>query len=164
MGLAMGTSFCNNFRIRARTGKGKGARGEVWPAWPVHDDDGTYLGCLKWGEQDQILCAHCLYREGEENTGPPMHGLCRANRTVKPTIGARQWQGRPIGFLIAWLRLARLHACRSKADHVAMQRDISFEDRLVARHWAVSTPSMAEALMKERPQRDDEDIEPEVMQ
>ena len=64
-----------------KKGRGKGA-GPAWPTWQVTDTDDVYLGVIKYGEVDQILSAHCMYRvPGEEQS---RHGLCRVNRTVTP--------------------------------------------------------------------------------
>ena len=85
------------------------------------------------------------------------------NRTVKPNPRKKS-QGRPLAFLIAWLRQNRRFDCVDRARHVTMKSEITLEDRLAARMWANVTPSIAEALHKERPPHADEDDEPLVQQ
>ena len=145
-------------------GKGVGGKGagkapaQVWPGVDIHVEDGTYLGQLKFGEEDQVPSAHCRWCGGGAG-GEPLHGLCRINRTVR--AGKNVHQGRPIGFLIAWLRLAVIHEDRqSHFDDRKGNDAISLGDRLAARAWTQNEPALGFFLGKEREQRPEEGVEP----
>jgi hypothetical protein len=143
---------------RPSRGYGKGAQGPAWPVYPVTLDDGTAVGHLKWGERDQILSAHCEWRL-RGGADEPCHGLCRLSRTVRPNSKLLQ-QGRPVGFLVAWLR--RAYEYPDREAHFAARQGalISRAERLEARAWAERTPHMAWPLAVERPQRPGEEAEP----
>ena len=55
--------------------------------------DGQLVGTLHFNSRTRIMTAHCNF-DG--------HGLCRKQRVC--TAGPKPGQGRPIGFLCAWLR------------------------------------------------------------
>ena len=86
--------------------------------------------------------------------------MCRTNRTLKaPTRNAaRSPQGRPLGFLIAWLRAGP--RCASFAEHQALARGesrgdprVSLAARISARQWAEQQQGLAWVLDLERPLR-----------
>lgn len=142
-------------------GRGKGATGGAWPRFEVRDEHVTLLGCLKWGEAGSVLSAHCLWRDpsGSDDDGP-VHGLCRLDRTVKPSDGRPQ-QGRPVGFLVAWLWRSSAHPDRASHFADRLGGRISLAERQAARAWAESAPTMAFPLSVERPRRAGEEAEPE---
>lgn len=140
-------------------GKGKRAQGPAWSSWNILDADGVHLGCIKWGESDQILCAHCEVKApGQEFK---QHGLCRVNRTVK-AHATKPWQGRPLGFLVAWLRKARLDTCDDRASHKDHLSLLSLQERQVARTWLINSANFNALLDFERPRFPGEAEEPEV--
>jgi hypothetical protein len=131
-------------------GKGK-HKGPVWPSWDIIDSDGTFLGCIKYGVKDGILSAHCLYTEPGANDC--RHGLCRANRTVKgcgDDGGSRPWQGRPVGFLVAWLRHSRDMLCHSRGIHKGCLNTITEDERESARTLVEYSPRFSAILNFER--------------
>jgi hypothetical protein len=83
---------------------------------------------------------------------------CLRVRTVKPSIRttpAALGQGRPLGYLCAWLT----HDCETGVEHRAFVP--SFEDRAVSRLMLKEDPASVALLLEERPRRDDEESEPE---
>jgi hypothetical protein len=105
-----------------------------------------------------VISAHC--RWCQPGDVEPTHGLCRLNRTVR--FGKNPNQGRPIGFLIAWLRRARVHEDRAShfEDRIG-NGIIRIADRLTARAWAVNQPDLAFFLSLERGLRPGEGDEPD---
>ena len=85
------------------------------------------------------------------------HGSCILTRTLKS--GPRRGQGRPVGFLCAWLRAACRGDCALKADH--MKYKPPFAERSEARHCLYALPGCEELLEKERVAREGEGSEPE---
>ena len=143
---------------QAGKGIGKGSR-DAWHAWQsfdVHADDGTYQGCIKHGSKDGILSAHCLYTSPGHDCND--HGLCRVNRTCGEAKNKQGGQGRPLGFLVAWLRSAIHYACRG--DHYDMRKYITLQERQDARQWVESSAIMAIPRSKERHPRAGEGLEP----
>lgn len=75
---------------------------------------------------------------------------------------SRWWQGRPVGFLVAWLRAQARYT--SRGEHFALPKDASaltFEARRAAREWLATSaglsPADLEALLAvDRPQRPEE--------
>lgn len=132
-------------------GSGKGGAGPEWPTWEVLDDSGNSIGFIKYGAADAILSAHCRAAG---------HGLCRMNRTVRPNP-RKPGQGRPLGLLIAWLRLGA--DLPDRMSHKDATSGITLHDRSVARDWVLANPSMVGPLSKERPREDSEGPEPEVL-
>ena len=79
---------------------------------------------------------------------------CRKRRTLKPS-STNSSQGRPIGYLTAWLLDCRNHdSSISHKTHFTP----SYEERLEGRRVFQSTPGSAEFAMLERPQGDGEPI------
>jgi hypothetical protein len=79
---------------------------------------------------------------------------------------ARKAQGRPVGFLVAWLRAAEQYddaagdiaLSTDKANHG--EESISFAARAAARAWAQSQASLLPVFDLERHPRDGEGPEP----
>ena len=74
------------------------------------------------------------------------HPQCRLNRSVRR--GKRDCQGRPVGFLIAWMRAAERFP--DQKSHLAFSRRaargdeaLSFERRQQDREWARQQPTLA---------------------
>jgi hypothetical protein len=135
-------------------GKGGGkAANRHWASVEICDNAGTIIGCLKYGEAQCVLSAHC-WVDG------CAHGLCRMDRTAKgSTSRAYAARGRPIGLLIAWLRRGIMYG--SREDHFASRHGISFQERSEAREWAMAQPELAAMLAKERAPRPGEGDEPD---
>lgn len=106
-------------------------------------------GCLKFNPSNMEFYAKCPC-EG--------HGRCIATRTVKS--GRRPWQGRPLGFLSAWVSAAS--SCADKAAHMAFVP--TYEERRAARrdlHKQEQAGILARFEVLERERRPGEDSEPE---
>ena len=88
----------------------------------------------------------------------PGHEKCRKHRTCKP--GVREQQGRPIGFLAAWLK--RRAGFHTHVTHLQVGW-ISKEDRDAARAaFEAMGPDALALLQYERPLRPGEGREPDV--
>ena len=118
---------------------------------------GTY-GWIHYEERQQKLNAHCAKHRCEK---------CRADRlSCGSEHPNRRGQGRPIGFLVAWLLEGdELH---SKADHGRdCKEQLSgiggWEARVYARDWAKTLPGMDAVFAVERAKYDDEESEPETI-
>ena len=85
------------------------------------------------------------------------HGVCIKTRTCRP--GRQRGQGRPAGFLAAWLKAGS--SCATHAEH--MKVALSFDDRRAARTELYLADRGADLLAYERPKLDGEDSEPEVI-
>lgn len=94
----------------------------------------------------------------------PGHGDCRRQKTLMPSeakTNRGKGQGRPIGFLCAWLREQCDHDERT--DHIRFNP--SYQQRLEARQWLMTNAAGAADFSEthERPLRDGEDSEPKVI-
>lgn len=111
------------------------------PTWHV-DVRGDGLCYIKHDERLQILSAHCRH---------PNHGaLCRVNRTLR-TRPRNDAQGKPVGFLLAWMACADDYADQASHHAIAAQARVagvealSFENRSSWREWArVHSPGLTE--------------------
>ena len=132
----------------------KGA-GRAWPSCDIFDDSGIKIGEIKFGISNNTLSAHCLF--ADPSTGEHPHGLCRLDRTCNGSV--RFPNGRPLGYLIAWLRRGCMYSTR--AEHFAGARGlIPYGERLFARNWAMGQPGLQFFLDCERTLMDGESIEP----
>ena len=119
------------------------------------------LGTLVFNKNSGSLDAHC------ELHGP----RCRVNRTLNESA-TRPAQGRPLGFLLAWLfatEAGDVFACQrehfqSRLGKLPWSHLYTFEVRAAARDWLEADPEWALWLdrsgCKERPMRGDEEREP----
>lgn len=145
-------------------GPGWHARGG--PAWPRYDIEG--FGHLVHdqgvGGRNESVAAHCA-----------RHGaLCRVNRALVRRKGPAgeaggrcEAQGRPVGFLIAWLKAADLPEFSTKAQHRELASSIfadhdaiSFDRRVEARTLAEGFAHLQPLLDRERPRHPAEGPEP----
>ena len=116
-------------------------------------------GFLVYDLRQSILSAHCMLREHQNPKNP-----CRVRRTCLPGPPGHHGQGRPCGFLMAWLADAGRHATRASHGIAALRRNdadraaLSHERRSAGRADLVAAASPA--LDFERPQRDGEPEEP----
>jgi hypothetical protein len=99
------------------------------------DIRGDGLCELRFDTKLNILAAHCHH---------PDHGpKCRVHRTLnKSDVRSRGAQGRPAGFLLAWMKCAGDYPTQG-AHHEISKRgmlvhSLSFEARREAREWATS--------------------------
>ena len=69
-------------------------------------------------------------------------------------------QGRPLGFLIAWLRRAADIGYASRDEHYVARFDVTRAERESARAWAATRPEFAFFLAQERPPHPGEGDEP----
>lgn len=145
--------------------QGKGARaggtkrGAPLERYLMHSPDGRLLGQIVWNKGSESLDAHCFCD----------HGKCHVDRTVRPSAVGRKHQGRPLGFLLAWLSAAP--ACRNRQEHQELKRGrgaqaarIGFDARRAERVRTEQDPAWSEFVARagfaERPARADEDVEP----
>lgn len=92
------------------------------------------------------------------------HGkLCRLTRTCNLPVRPEAYphQGRPLGLLAAWLRVAFDQGVDDASDHLARVHSLGFDERQLARVELLAEPSGEDLAGCERPQRDDESEEPE---
>ena len=85
------------------------------------------------------------------------HDKCTLTRTAK--AGRKASQGRPLGFLMAWLAMGA--ACRHKAEHWNKANWPNQEQRAAARESLKRQPGGEALLAMERPLGPDEAEEPE---
>ena len=142
---------------RRGRGWGHGGRGVPHRVWDA-DIRADGLAKMKYEESTFQITAHCNL---------PSHGrLCRLRRSVLP--GKNLAQGRPGGFLLAWLKCAGEYP--SQAAHQAMgqkavvriQPNLSFDTRALCRAWSESQAAMKAALEElEMKKAEAENEEPE---
>ena len=92
------------------------------------------------------------------------HGRCVVTRTRNARItdaDGRQYGGRPVGMLAAWL--ARGHECTSKEDHWAQRFTAPAQERLALRERIRQTLAGELLLSCERPRQDGEEEEPPTL-
>ena len=133
-------------RIPRRRGRGAALEGlDVWQGEELKFPNG-----IRFSEPDGKFYATCLDRR--HNVGMK----CVLTRTCRP--GPKKAQGRPLGFLAAWL--LSHEASATQHDHVFNCRP-SRERRRQARRDLSRSPNLPAFLIKERPKRDGEESEPE---
>lgn len=140
--------------VAARAARGWGARAVGnYEYAPVTGANGAEAGriLINLHPQAQSLDAHC--------------GTCgsRLNRRFLARAGAGERasahpQGRPMGALVAWLRLP-CHGSRD--DHRASYAELSLQERQEARAWAQAQLAFQPLFERERPRRAGEGEEPE---
>jgi hypothetical protein len=128
-------------------GGGGHGHGAPYPRWDVEG-----FGRLVFDPRINSMAAHC-----------DKHRSCRVNRTLNPHP-SKEYVGRPLGFLVAWLRSAE--TCETKEAHFA-QRDAThlveacgMHARQEARVWLQAQPHLADALLLERARQLGEAAEP----
>ena len=151
-------------------GRGRGGGGKKYDPLLVRDVNGDVIGHILVNENAKSLDAHC-YRHGAD---------CAIGRTFLPyeykpgekLTPFRSARGRPLGFLVAWLRwgcrptvlageLGRqthVEAKAGKGDAKELASGLS-DIRKRAREWAESDPGMEPARNKERRPRATEPLE-----
>ena len=104
------------------------------------------FGEIRYYPVSRRFCAHC------EN---PDHGLCRIMK--RSYAGAHSAQGRPLGFLMAWLQ-----DCGQKdhKDHLMLTINISWARRQQGRAALREVPGSEALFAQERARRDGEPEEP----
>lgn len=86
-------------------------------------------------------------------------GRCRREKVAYAAGSGRGGQGRPLGYLMAWLNKGELH--ETQQAHMSMEVVISWAERKEARAMLHNIPGCERVLVGERPRRDDEEDEPE---
>ena len=130
-----------------------------YPSWKVPDMQGR----LVFDPHRNSLAAHCDVPE--HNTSRT--AKCIINRNCEAWKGAlrtpkQRSQGRPVGFLLAWLHCQQEHGISNKAEHVAFkscEEVLIFAERSDCRANAVQQE--CPFLIKERNPRLDEGDEPQ---
>ena len=111
--------------------------------------DGGAMHSIRYNAIDGDMIAYCGH-----------HGqMCRRTKTCK--AGRKFGSGRPVGFLVAWLKA---HAADKASHCVAQPCDFIFEDRSAARAEFAALPGAQLLLNFERPPFDGEGDEPPVVQ
>jgi hypothetical protein len=111
-------------------------------------------GDLRYNVRTNTIVAHCKFE---------VHGDCRKNRTCSGgRVGGLGGQGRPIGFLMAWLQRQDQHECRQTHVHVPANL-VTHADRVAGRHLFMTLPGAQEFSQHERAKRPDEPDEPIVI-
>ena len=105
-----------------------------------------------------IYTAHLGRKELYAVCGCKRHGSCVNTKTCN--AGAKKGQGRPIGYLVAWLQAG----CRHEGKDQHMPHEVTHEDRVRARHFFYTLPGSIDFLNTERLPYDGEGSEPEVFQ
>ena len=98
------------------------------------------------------------YRQGYFTAMCDLHHRCVMTRTS--SAGRRPGQGRPLGFLTAWLAAAATH--HSKEEHFLKDHYPTLAERQAARASLRDRDGGADLLEQERPLRAGEEKEPEV--
>ena len=126
-----------------------------WERLEVWKDD-QFMGELVWNDAMTSLNAHC------PNAAHCTQGHCHTDRSL--TDGRKAGQGRPLGFLLAWL--FEHAACATKDLHQDLKKSLGqafgLQKRRDARDWARAQGGAYDELFgKERPRRDGEPDEPD---
>lgn len=117
-------------------------------------------GKITWYRKDGRFEAVCRQHQLE---GSGEGCMCRMTRTSRPSE-RKAAQGRPLGFLGAWLAAAQSHQDRdSHRSKMWLATGIARQQRVAARACLRQLPGGAELLSCERPKADSEDSEPEGM-
>ena len=111
------------------------------------------FGFLRYYAKKNQFVAECKYRA---------HANCCATKTADASRArGREGQGRPLGFLFAWMCAPPAAISRDAHVHVYVP---GFEDRLRFRRaveaQAATVPELAELFAQERPQGTDPSAEP----
>jgi hypothetical protein len=141
----------------------------------VTEDDGSLLGwiCMRQTATLRSLDAHCNHHSVENSSDRQLLGDskldCKCDKKAsagKPGSGT----GRPLGFLIAWLRVGGNPDCLLRDDHCGdgcrqgagkFAHHLDFETRLAARKWAEAKPELRCLFDFERQELwPGEDVEP----
>lgn len=85
-------------------------------------------------------------------------GRCRREKVAHGS-NASAGQGRPLGYLMAWLAAGEKHA--SRREHMAFETTISFEERAAGRAALRQISGAEQLFAAERPRRPNEGEEPE---
>jgi hypothetical protein len=134
-------------------------RPHTWIA--VHNDDGRLLGwmCKRETPRTKSIDAHCWCH-------PNAKPECKTDKSAKPGRPGTA-QGRPLGFLFAWLLLGCCADCSDRELHCGAKKAggefacfLDYDTRLEAREWASSKPVFSDLFGFEREQWPDEGIEP----
>ena len=128
------------------------------PPWPAYLDIRVALpgGTITWyyvGSRSGDLVAACTQAHHKCAAG------CRKHR-VRHGNGRRAEQGRPLGYLAAWLHRGLSEDCLTGALHKVEVPSLA--ERRLARAALRATREGRALLAKERPTREDEESEPEI--
>ena len=111
------------------------------------------LGSIHYYPKSNTFTAFCAAHKNEHSSD------CRKSRTSKASA-QRPSQGRPLGFLVAWLQEANQHA--DKSEHVHVSHPSLQACRDGRRHLVGLGDDVQEFLAFERPKRSGEPDEPET--
>jgi hypothetical protein len=119
--------------------------------------NGDIVGYIRWSGFGDSFYIPCKVESHNR------HKQCSVSRkyTPFPTPSRRQWQGRPLGFLAAWMIKADMYT--SQPMHVSLCKP-SYEERCNARAALMLEPAAQEFLNLERPKHGGEGDEPLVYQ
>ena len=113
---------------------------EPWiPVLNVFAENGDdLLGVIYWGYKNKMLSPHCVYNLAGDCHCPSAHalykadvwgrhGMCRLSRGIEVN---QDHKGRPLAFLICWLRLATDPELKTQKQHLDAQQRITRWHRL----------------------------------
>jgi hypothetical protein len=116
-----------------------------WVRFVIPED----VGVIVYDARHNSLGAHC-----------PHHETCRMNRTCEGST-SREYQGRPLGQLVAWLLLGAGVATKQEHDRCKHNEiRLSYDSRRNAREWLAGHEGFGELFALEHAQRVGEQPEP----
>jgi hypothetical protein len=138
-----------------------GARVGSWQYLDFCSPEGEILGQFVFDVQRKKLNAHC-----HQAAHALLSQTCHMDRTCEGSgLRTRSGQGRPLGFLAAWL--LRGPKCSVKELHSNLKKTLGTrtfqEERLAARQYLKQFPEFQILFELERPPRDGEGEEPELV-
>lgn len=128
------------------------------PRRPAVDPNHVMLlgnGSITYYEAGNYFVAECDKHGG----GHP--SKCKRTRTATASRGGHGPQGRPLGFLCAFLEHCESPDIHDAHSHYEAAKHLSFEQRRAARRMFSTAAGAEHLLCKERPRREGEDSEPE---
>ena len=120
--------------------------------------DEQLMGELVWNDAKTSLNAHC------SNAAHCTTSHCHTDRVL--TDGRRAGQGRPVGFLLAWLFEHAEHATKNLHQDLkkTLGQAAGWQKRRDARAWARAQGGTCDELFGiERPRHDGEPDEPDTI-
>lgn len=114
-------------------------------------------GSITYYPNGDYFVAECQHHIG----GTSGKLKCKRTRTAQGSARGSGPQGRPLGFLAAYLQHCGGDEIRDPNGHYELAKTLTFEQRREARHWLRSAPGCDQIFAQERPQREGESSEPE---
>ena len=116
------------------------------------------MGEIRYNKDSNTFMAVCRHPDHADTA--ECKKVRTANRPGRRVL-SNPGQGRPVGLLLAWLKLGEL--CASADEHKQAIDRVTKETRISARNEFKNLEGAAALLSKEREKDADEDSEPEVI-